>query len=253
MLINNIYMLTNKSSCVTLQQDHQNITSPNIFPPPFKFWQQIPFEFLSETLAKSPPDPQDCLLYGAVPVRPTSTFGGVGRSSFGDLLTRLGQGPVPYPQCSQHSSSSRDAEGTLHSLAASAWATPHTEEVTVPCKQPCTPADDHIPAYRKAAAEKILCRYGREWAHHYWIKCIYFCQHLYDSWIAYFFTVGKKCSISEDCLCPLTRAQHLEYSRFRNPPVFPELKGQSFYWCEVDCREEKSRRKMQTHAWLSTG
>lgn len=39
-------------------------------------------------------------------------------------------------------------------------------------------------------------------------------------------TVGKKCSISEDCLCSLTPAQKLEYSHFKNSPVFPELRGQ---------------------------
>lgn len=88
-------------------------------------------------------------------------------------------------------------------------------------------ADDNIQAHRKAAAEKILCQNGREWSRHYWIKCIYFLP-AFVWFMNCFSTVGKKCSISEDCLCSLTPAQNLEYSHFRNSPVFPDLRGQNF-------------------------
>lgn len=170
---------------------------------------------------------------------PQSHFSGVGRSNFGGLLTRLGQGLVPYPHLQHPSTVATPGMLRESAFPRCSCTTPQTREVTTPCRRPCIPTDDQIQACRKAAAEKILCRHGSEWAHHYWIKCIYFCQHLYDSWIAYFFTVGKKCSISKDCLLPLTSAQHLEYSHFRNPPVFSKLRGQSCYWCEVDHRKEK--------------
>lgn len=165
-------MLSNKSSCVTLYQEHENITSLNIFLPSFEFWQESLW---------TPSGPRDAL-HTAARWRHTPNYilvrlGGAGLRG---LLTRLGQVPASLAQY----------------LLPGCWAdsafpwvsacTPHTK-VTMSCRQPCVTEDDQIQACRKAAAEKILCCYGSEWGHVYWTQCIYFCQSLYDSLIAYLF------------------------------------------------------------------
>lgn len=158
-------------------KEHQDITSLNIFHPRFKFWLKAGIDFLSEMVSECPSNPQDYLSYRTGPALPTITFGwGWDAQSWG-VVDKAGAAHTPV--------SIPGAEVTLHSPSVSDWTISPMKGVTVPYKQHCFSADGQIQAHRKAAAEKILCRSGREWAHHYWIKCIYFCQHLYDSCIAF--------------------------------------------------------------------
>lgn len=182
---------------------------------------------------------------------------GLGEAVLGTCWHDSGSGPLPSPH--RHncisSNSSWDVEGTLHFPVAIACTTPHTKEVTMPCRQPCIPADNQIQTCRKATAEKILCQHGSEWAHHYWIKYIYFCQYLYDSWIAYFFYCRKKVLSKWRLSLSLDSSPASRIFPFEKPSCISWDQETEFLlvWGRLQRRQKKKRRKMQANAWFSTG
>lgn len=165
---------------------HQDFVSLTLFHPCFKFQFEAGIEFLSGMTSVSIKSPGQPFTPNWGSNTHNSVWMGLGSAVLGiNHKARAASHAIPHLHLPQHRSSSQGAEGTLHSPSAPDCTTPSTKELMVPYQQHCNSAEGQIQAHRKAAAEKILCWSGREWAHHYWIKCIYFCQHFYDSWIAF--------------------------------------------------------------------